>query len=176
MSRPSLLRCLLASLLCLSAPCTGLQAADQTPDLGPALVLRRDPVLPAPIASAAPDPRVVVRDDAGGPLRPRLRQVQRLRAQGARVELRGRFCNSACTLLLGAGNVCVSPQTRFGFHGPHYLAGTMSADRFDHWSARMAETYPPPLRGWFLSRARFAGPVPLTLTGAQLIAMGVAPC
>lgn len=149
-------------------------ARDDTPDFGPALVLV--PRSAPPAAAGQGPPLLVVGDDPGGRLRPRLRMVARLRASRARVELRGRFCNSACTLLLGAGDVCVAPHTRFGFHGPHYLGTMMPAQRFEFWSARMAAVYPPRLRHWFMTTARHAGAVPLTLTGAELIALGIPRC
>lgn len=119
---------------------------------------------------------LVIRDDPGGRLRPRLQLVSDLRARQSRVEFRGRYCNSSCTLLLGVEDVCVSPRTRFGFHGPHYLDRPIPEERFEYWSQRMADAYPPRLRGWFMSTARYKGAVPITLTGAQLIEMGFPRC
>ena len=118
----------------------------------------------------------VVGNDPGGRLRARIAEISQIRARGDRVEIRGRYCHSACTLYLGAGDVCVSPATRFGFHGPSYRAAPIRADRFDYWSRRMASYYPPRLSRWFLARARHVRQGYLTLTGAELIGMGVPRC
>ncbi|MBY6003881.1 hypothetical protein KUV62_08185 [Salipiger bermudensis] len=118
----------------------------------------------------------VVGNDRGGRLQPRLAEIRQLRSQGVRVEIRGNFCLSSCTLYLGAGDVCVASNTRFGFHGPYYRFKPISPDRFDYWSRRMAEHYPAPLRDWFLSEARFVSNGYVSLSGAELIRMGVPRC
>ncbi|WP_417740824.1 hypothetical protein [Salipiger sp.] len=139
-------------------------------------------VLPAPGRAATPQyepvfARVqIVGNDGGGRLRPRLAEVQQLRDRGVRVEIRGAYCLSSCTLYLGAGNVCVRSDTAFGFHGPSYLDRPIRSERFDYWSRRMAAHYPPPLRRWFLTRARFVTRGYVTVSGADLIEMGVPRC
>ncbi|EPX86809.1 hypothetical protein [Salipiger mucosus] len=145
------------------------------------LVLLSIALLSVPTAQAATPARerwapFVVGDDPGGRLRPRLELVARLRASGRRVEIRGRYCHSACTVYLGARNVCVSPRTRFGFHGPYYRSGPIVHHRFDHWSRAMAAHYPAPLRRWFMRYARFLTDDQAILSGAELIRMGVPRC
>ena len=82
---------------------------------------------------------------------------------GRRIEIRAPECLSACTLYLGANNVCVDPDTRFGFHGGR-LRGKMDG-RVDHY---IAQVYPPALGAWFLSHA--AGKANARyLTGSELI-------
>lgn len=119
---------------------------------------------------------LIVGNDPGGRLRPRIALVDRLRVSGRRVEIRGDYCFSACTIYLGARNVCVRPGTRFGFHGPSFRKGPNRFDRFDRWSRKMASYYPAPLRSWFLSYARFLTKRHATVTGRELIAMGVPRC
>ncbi|EEX13393.1 conserved hypothetical protein [Citreicella sp. SE45] len=118
----------------------------------------------------------VIGNDNGGRLKPRFAEIRALRSRGERVEIRGRYCLSACTLYLGAGNVCVDPDTRFGFHGPGYPSQPIRRERFEYWSQRMATYYPPGVQGWFLSRARYVTSGYLTLMGADLIRMGVSRC
>ncbi|MGR3377410.1 hypothetical protein [Salipiger abyssi] len=136
----------------------------------------------APPAQAAPQygwgggPVRVIGNDPGGRLKPRFEEIRRMRARGDRVEIRGSYCLSACTLYLGAGNVCVSPATRFGFHGPSYLSDPISSERFDYWSRRMAQHYPPQVSSWFLTRARYVTRGYMSLSGAELIRMGVPRC
>ncbi|WP_370046784.1 MULTISPECIES: hypothetical protein [Salipiger] len=141
-----------------------------------AVLLAAMPGQAAPQHGAYAGPVRVVGDDGGGRLRPRLAEVRQLRASGVRVEIRGDYCLSSCTLYLGAGNVCVRSGTSFGFHGPTYLYEPIRYDRFDYWSRRMAAHYPPELRHWFLSRARFVTHGYVTLSGADLIRMGVPRC
>ncbi|MFV2038368.1 MAG: hypothetical protein ACC646_12335, partial [Paracoccaceae bacterium] len=61
---------------------------------------------------------IVVRNDAGGSVQQRARLIRQYRADGTRLEIRGDFCMSACTMYLGLDNTCIAPDTVFGFHGP----------------------------------------------------------
>ncbi|MDO6585670.1 hypothetical protein Q4543_09070 [Salipiger sp. 1_MG-2023] len=118
----------------------------------------------------------VIGNDDGGPLRQRLAEVQRLNARGARVEIRGAHCHSACTLYLGVRNLCILPQTEFGFHGPVYPDRPMARERFDHWSRAMAAHYPPPVAGWFMTTARHVASGYVALRGEALIGLGIPRC
>ena len=136
-------------------------------------------VLPDPVVAAQPISRsapLVVGNDPGGRLRPRIAEVNRLRANGRRVEIRGDYCMSACTIYLGVATVCVSPRTQFGFHGPSFREGGNRYARFDRWSRIMAAYYPAPVRGWFLSYARFLTKRHATVSGLELIQLGVPRC
>ncbi|WP_109464782.1 hypothetical protein [Albibacillus kandeliae] len=119
---------------------------------------------------------LVVRDDAGGVVQARVAKIASLRSQGQTVELRGRFCLSACTLYLGLPGACVSPQTKFGFHGPSLYGRPLKTRDFERWSHLMAGYYPEPLRDWFMSTARYRLTGYETLSGADLIDMGIARC
>ncbi len=142
-------------------------------------------IVPTPLAAhAAQDarpgagPGLVVGDDAGGALLERLRRVRRLRREGVSVEITGRFCLSACTLYLGLPRTCISPRTRFGFHGPstRFAGVALPPEKFERWSREMAEFYPEPLRGWFLETARHRIVGFYSLSGDALIAMGIRRC
>lgn len=133
------------------------------------LVLNAPP-LKAAQRPAHPDRAVVVRNDPGGVLPARIASVASIRSSGQRVELRGRYCLSACTLYLGLPNACVSPQTRFGFHGPSMYGRPLKSKDFERWSKVMASHYPEPLRSWFMEKARYQVTGYVNLRGEDLIA------
>ena len=127
-------------------------------------------------ANAAPSV-LRVHNDPGGSLPARLQDLQRLRLSGQRVEIRRGYCNSACTLYLGLPDTCITGHARFGFHGPQLATRglKMLPTDFERWSQTMADHYPPALRRWFLSTARHSTAL-ITLSGQQLITMGVTRC
>ncbi|KPN61621.1 hypothetical protein SAMN04488527_10652 [Aliiroseovarius crassostreae] len=57
-------------------------------------------------------------------------------------------------MFLGAGNVCVSPETTFGFHGPFRFGARLSAAEFDEWSNLIASHYPALVKTWYIHKAR----------------------
>lgn len=120
-----------------------------------------------------------VGNDHGGSVAERITQINRIRATGTRVEIRDGYCQSACTMYLGLNNVCVGPSARFGFHGPAINARAglaMMPDEFEYWSQLMANYYPPQLRGWFLSTARYEIFGIIDVSGAELIRLGIPEC
>lgn len=120
---------------------------------------------------------VVVRNDRGGLLAERMREVARLRADEARVEIRGRVCLSSCTMFLGVENVCVEPDVTFGFHGPTSYGRPLAPERFETWSRIMAAHYPDErLRSWFLETGRHRIRGYYRVSGEQLIRMGTPRC
>ncbi|NPD16550.1 hypothetical protein HOY34_15265 [Xinfangfangia sp. D13-10-4-6] len=120
-------------------------------------------------------PALVVRSDPGGVLAVRDREVQRLRASGGRVELRG-TCNSACTMYLGLDNICIDRRASFGFHGPSSHGRPLPASEFERWSQIMARNYREPLKRWFLDTARHRIDRQIHLSGAELIRLGYPEC
>lgn len=120
---------------------------------------------------------IVIGNDRGGLVGERTRRIEAIRAAGQRVEIRGAICYSACTLYLGAGDVCVSPGTVFGFHGPTRDGQPLTPESFDHWTGIMALYYNQPLGQWFMSDARYAGRNEIRrLSGDQLIQLGYRSC
>lgn len=119
---------------------------------------------------------VVVANDRGGYVGRRAMEIEAIRAVGHRVEIRGSVCYSSCTMYLGAGDVCVSPGTQFGFHGPSDNGRPLPQDRFEHWSQVMARFYSEPLRSWFMTEARFERTGLFYLSGSDLIRMGYRAC
>lgn len=117
----------------------------------------------------------VVRSDPGGLIGIRDREVQRLRASGDRVELRG-TCNSACTMYLGLDNICIDRRASLGFHGPSSYGKPLPAAEFERWSQIMARNYREPLKSWFLDTARYDITGQKRLSGAELIRLGYPEC
>ncbi|MEL6808595.1 MAG: hypothetical protein AAFO97_12530 [Pseudomonadota bacterium] len=125
--------------------------------------------------SLATDP-LVVRNDRGGLLRDRLRQIRQLRAERRPVEIRGAVCFSTCTMLIGLPNTCVSPNTTFGFHGPSSYGRPLDPETFNYASEVISSYYPAPLQNWYMETARFKIIRISRVKGAQLIEMGVRAC
>ncbi|MEL7175094.1 MAG: hypothetical protein AAGK28_01085 [Pseudomonadota bacterium] len=137
-------------------------------------------VMPTRIALKTPDRRgrtvLVVRNDRGGSVGTRAREIAHLRAADRAVELRGRVCLSSCTMYLSLRRVCVSPSTTFGFHGPSYYGRPLSAHDFEHWSHVIADHYPAALKDWYLTTGRYRSRGYFRMKGSDLIRMGVAQC
>lgn len=130
--------------------------------------------VPALATSSGP---LVVQSDKGGMLRPRYLQIAELYETGREVRIVGEECSSACTLYLGLENICLSPTTRFGFHGPSLLGLLpLSEARFEELSRTMAEFYPEPVRAWFLNEARYLRYDVAYLGGDYLISLGYRAC
>ncbi|TNF19036.1 MAG: hypothetical protein EP318_16360 [Rhodobacteraceae bacterium] len=129
---------------------------------------------------AAPDgaeaqQTIVVRNDHGGLIQSRATKVRRIRSTGQRVEIRG-TCLSACTMYLGAGNVCIAPNARFGFHGPSSFGRRLVATDFEKWSNVVASHFKPELQSWFMSKGRYRINGFYRISGSQLIRMGYRSC
>lgn len=115
----------------------------------------------------------IVRDDYGGSVKERSQMIRRLERDQYRVEIRGKYCFSSCTMMLGIQGVCVQANTVFGFHGPSRQGVRLSEKQFEQVSQLIASYYPPRLRGWYLREARFTLNALHVRTGADLIAMGI---
>ena len=126
------------------------------------------------LAAQAP---LVVTNDLGGALQDRVAQVEQLRRNGTRVEIRG-TCVSACTLYLGLSRTCVDRNARLGFHGPStpFPGIPLPPDQFERLTQQMAAYYPGGIRGWFMTTARKVTDQYYVLTGAEAISMGARPC
>jgi hypothetical protein len=142
------------------------------------LVLATGTVFSGTYAGLAKARTVVVVDDRGGSVVQRVRLIKKYKDNGTRVEIRGEYCLSACTMYLSLRQTCVAPETDFGFHGPSSrLYGiALSSGAFERWSRLMADYYPEPLRAWFLKTARHRIVGFYTVKGSDLIAMGIRSC
>lgn len=118
----------------------------------------------------------VVQNDRGGVVGVRVQEIAQLQKQRHRVEIRGNVCLSTCTMYLGAQSVCVDPNTKFGFHGPSYYGRPLKPQQFEYWSQVIGSYYPEKLRKWYMSTGRYKSEGYYTISGAQLIRMGVDQC
>ncbi|MBO9475519.1 hypothetical protein J7413_18400 [Shimia sp. R10_1] len=153
--------------LCIGGVCRMLAVAAIAAAL--ALPLSASPV------RAAQTP-LVIQNDHGGLLLARIDQLRQLVASQTPVEIRGAVCHSTCTMLLGLPNVCVSPTTAFGFHGPSRTGAPLEPALFERASQLIASFYPEDLREWYLTSARHHISDFVQKTGAELIGMGVKRC
>jgi len=142
-----------------------------------ALIIAVVPAFQLDAGTARPD-TILVRNDRGGAGVERIQHIQSIRENGLSVDIGGQYCLSACTLYLGVSNVCVHPETTFGFHGPSspiYGVG-LPAESFEHWSRVMANYYPEPLRKWYMRKGRHRIVGFHEFKGRDLIRMGLRSC
>ena len=160
-------------LVALGVPWAAPAAEIDWPRAGQALRV----LAPAPTpAGARPDRAAVqVGDDYGGSIAAYMARVDALNASHRRVEISG-DCRSACTLYLGADNLCVSQTAILRFHRPSRPRQPLTDSQFDDFSRRMASYYPDPIRNWFLNSARHETRGTVALSGAVLIQLGVPEC
>ena len=131
------------------------------------------------LSACAPSYAIVSHDDPGGSVPQRVAQIERLKASGERVEVTGKYCNSACTMYLALENMCTTRNTAWGFHGPSSgLPGLpLAHHEFERWTMVMAEHYPQPLRRWFMEEARDELIGVTRISGADMIERyGVEEC
>jgi len=127
-------------------------------------------------SAAASQQIILIENDIGGFVETRATEVRALNEAGARVEIRGDICLSSCTMYLGARNLCISPATDFGFHGPSFFGASLPERDFEYWSEVIASHYSPPLRDWFMREARYRQIRHMTVTGQELIRIGYPAC
>ncbi len=119
------------------------------------------------LASTLP---LIVLFDLGGVVSNRVEHIEEL---GPRpVEIRG-HCESACTMYLGAEEVCVSPEAKLIFHGPSFFGLPLLENDFEYWSRVISSFYPEVLREWYMEEGRYGR---YTLSGEHLIELGVQEC
>ncbi|MEM5476043.1 hypothetical protein, partial [Pacificibacter sp. AS14] len=126
--------------------------------------------------SKVPGATIVINGDPGGSVRDRYGEIQQINRLGQRIEIRRGSCMSSCTMFLGARNVCVTPTAVLGFHGPYRFGSKLTQAEFDRWSNVIASHYPPAIKTWYMTSARYSTRKPTKLTGAELIKLGVQRC
>jgi len=119
---------------------------------------------------------LIIKNDIGGRVDVRMREIERLRSEGRPVELRGEGCTSSCTMFLVLENVCVDPRTTFNFHGPSFYGIPLSPESFEYWSKVLASYYKEPLREWYLEKARYRLMTYYPISGKELIRLGYRAC
>jgi hypothetical protein len=116
----------------------------------------------------------ILRDD-GGNLLAYAAEARRLNQRGETKVIAG-DCFSACTLFLSVRRACVTKSARLWFHAPH-TPGDLTPDALG--GLQMLSYYPQKVRDWAirvhaLESAAFTPEK--SLSGDELIAMGVAAC
>lgn len=126
--------------------------------------------------SPKPGSTIVIRNDYGGSVRKRFNEIRNINQLRQKVEIRGSVCMSSCTMYLGVRNVCVSPNTTFGFHGPHRFGARLTSAEFNEWSNVIAVHYPKAVKTWYLQKARHQTYSVSRVKGSELIRLGVRRC
>lgn len=84
---------------------------------------------------------------------------------------------SAGAMWLGHHDACATPDSVFGFHGPHYNGKPPTQEVYDVAINLMAAFYPEPIKSLFLKESAETGLHSIrnytVFTGAELIAIGV---
>lgn len=112
----------------------------------------------------------VIRNDSGGVVSQYARNVDLAILTGEPIRIEG-WCASACTLYLSSPQTCVTPRATLAFHSPRGGSPAQNAAVAREMAARL----PRGLGAWYLSNAaHLNGRDYAALSGAQLIAMGVA--
>ncbi len=118
---------------------------------------------------------ITVANDYGGYISNYMDRIDGIRARHTPVAITG-DCRSACTLYLGAGNVCVTQAAMLRFHGPSRSGEPFPKIEFEMFSQLMARYYPEPIKSWFMDTARYRINGTFALSGAELIRLGVPEC
>lgn len=139
--------------------------------------MRRLFCLPLVLAFAAPAQADFMRPlDRGGRMSDTIARI--ISASGQRHEIRG-DCMSSCTMWLGHRGTCVTPDARLWFHAAQ--DGTRAMRDGNPWRTISADGNAA-LLAWYPQRVRtvvrpwLQSPEYRTLTGAQLISLGVPAC
>ena len=119
---------------------------------------------------------LIIRNDRGGLLKKRLRELNQLRRTGRPVRIEGGICYSTCTMFLGLPQTCVSPRTTFGFHGPSSYGRPLDPEVFTQASKIIARHYPPALQDWYMETGRHKLRSLYRIDAQQIIAMGIKSC
>lgn len=114
----------------------------------------------------------IVHYDEGGSIPQRLAELYEFQSRNISVIVpSGSVCMSACTLYLGLPNTCVSPNSTFKFHGPIGAGNKREAT-----VKIVSSKYPPKLREWYYDSGAYKSVLYKTLSGQELIGMGVKKC
>ena len=109
--------------------------------------------------------------DHGGKLSNYMAMVHEADRQNREVRISG-YCASACTIKLGAKNVCIEPEAILMFHSARDAYGARSAVG----NLILTSYYPRPLRKLSNVTLALSGDAGLRMTGLQLIGLGLRKC
>lgn len=119
---------------------------------------------------------IVVRNDPGGLVLPRIREIEEINRARAPVRISGQDCASSCTLYLGARQVCTEPGVLFRFHGPSAKGRPLDPEYHDRIVKIMARHYPDRIRQWFLNGPSEETAGTINLSAAEVHRHGIPYC
>ena len=109
--------------------------------------------------------------DGGGRVGDYLALVSEANLSGAKTEISG-VCASACTMKLGARNVCIHSDAQLWFHAARNPNGAVNA----LGTLIMMQEYPNAIRAWAKNSGALVSTRFSTMSGAEAIALGVSNC
>lgn len=109
--------------------------------------------------------------DGGGRVGDYLDLVSSANSSGSRIEIAG-VCASACTMKLGARNVCVNADAQLWFHAARNPDGRVN----QLGTLLMEQQYPSSIRAWASRSGALVSTQFTVMSGAQAIALGVPSC
>lgn len=98
----------------------------------------------SPVPEMRPPTSLTV--DPGGSITERMRTIELLRENNAKVVIEG-LCISACTMLLSLPNACMKPYTIFGFH-----SASQGFEMSSFGNAILKRFYPPKILDWVMEK------------------------
>lgn len=110
--------------------------------------------------------------DGGGDVLGYFEQVRVARVSGQRVVIDG-VCSSACTMKLGAPNVCVTPDATLRFHS----ASAKNGSRSSAGNTILMSVYPPAIRRWVRENSALASQRDFVeMSGREARRLGIRSC
>ena len=119
---------------------------------------------------------IVVRNDPGGLVLPRVREIEAINRARIPVRISGQDCASSCTLYLGARDVCTEPGVLFRFHGPSANGRPLEPEYHSRIVKIMARHYPDQVRQWFLDGPSEETIGTINLSAAEIHRQGIPYC
>ena len=110
--------------------------------------------------------------DNGGKVDDYLAYVDSADAHHEQIRIEG-WCISACTVKLGAKDVCIYPSATLYFH---QASDPITGARSDLATAMMFEEYPPKIQEWVTEHKALDHEYLISLSGADAIKRGISEC
>jgi len=111
--------------------------------------------------------------DRGGMMTEYQQQIELANSMNVLVPIYGR-CDSACTMKLGARNVCVSRDASLFFHSAFNVH---THEKFSLANDVLMASYPPRIRRWVIRHHALDSVEKVThMSGREAIALGIPEC
>lgn len=110
--------------------------------------------------------------DRGGNVFEYLTDVDKIDAHHEQIKIEG-WCISACTVKLGAKNVCIYPDATLYFH---QASDSKTGIRSDLGTLLMYDEYPPKIQKWVTEHKALDHEYLTSMSGTEAISLGIKEC